>query len=70
MQLAMDHTWDYIRGGLTVKPEESSTKHGPWVAQDWAAHQQITIVMIHITISYSQNISHITSTAWNNHEPW
>ena len=34
MQLAMDHTWDYIGGGLTVKPEESSTKHGPWVAQD------------------------------------
>ena len=34
MQLAMDHTWDYVRGGLTVKPKESSAKHGPWVTQD------------------------------------
>ena len=34
MRLAMDHMWDYIGGGLMVKPKESSTEHGPWVAQD------------------------------------
>ena len=34
MRLVMDHMWDYIRGGSTVKPKESSAKHGPWVTQD------------------------------------
>ena len=41
----MDHTWDYIGGGSTIKPEESSAEHGPWVTQDWAARRRIFLAL-------------------------
>ena len=45
MQLAMDHTWDYVRGDSTVKPEESNAEHDAWVTQDRAAHQRIFLAL-------------------------
>ena len=55
----MDHTWEYIGGGSTIKPKESSTEHAPWVAQDRAVCQRIFLALSN---EVKESILHLTDS--------
>ena len=45
MCLALDHTWEYVRGSKVTPPPESSTERESWLAEDQAARRRIFLAL-------------------------
>ena len=45
MQIALDHTWDYVAGGKTDIPDQSDPGYASWVIEDRNARRRIWLAL-------------------------
>ena len=45
MQIALDHTWDYVASGKTDIPDQSDPGYASWVIEDCNARQRIWLTL-------------------------